>query len=85
CKPDDAWFDAAIRRAVSFRREILAIDATTDAYRVINADADGFAGLVVDRFADTLSIEVSSYAVLRRLPRWIQILHEALGTKREVV
>ena len=84
-KPDDAWFDAAIRRAVSFRREILALDATTDTYRVINADADGFAGLVVDRFADTLSIEVSSYAVLRRLPRWIQILHEALGTKREVV
>lgn len=84
-KPDEAWFEATLRRAVGLRREVLALDAVTDAYRVVNADADALAGLVVDRFGDTLSIEVSSYAVLRRLPRWIPLLHELLGTKREVV
>jgi 23S rRNA (cytosine1962-C5)-methyltransferase len=84
-RPDDAWFDAALRRAVALRRDVLGLDATTEAYRVINADADALSGLVVDRFGDTLSIEVSSYAVLRRLPRWTGVLHELLGTKREVV
>ena len=84
-KPDDAWFEAAIQRAISLRREILKLDAETDAYRVINGDGDFLSGLVVDKLGDTLSIEVSSIAVMRRLPRWIKILHEALGTKKEIV
>ena len=84
-KPDDAWFEAALRRAVALRREVLGLDATGDAYRLVNADGDGLSGLVVDRLGDTLSIEVSSYAVHRRLPRWLPILHEAAGTRREVV
>lgn len=84
-KPDDAWFEAAILRAISLRREILKLDAETDAYRVINGDGDFLSGLVVDKLGDTLSIEVSSIAVMRRLPRWIKILHEALGTKKEIV
>ena len=84
-KPDDAWFEAALRRAVALRREVLGLDAATDAYRLVNADGDGLSGLVVDRLGDTLSVEVSSYAVHRRLPRWLGILHEAAGTRREVV
>jgi hypothetical protein len=52
---------------------------------VINGDGDFLSGLVVDKLGDTLSIEVSSIAVMRRLPRWIKILHEALGTKKEIV
>jgi len=84
-RPDDAWFEAALRRAVALRRETLGLDATTEAYRVVNADGDGLPGLVVDRLGDTLSIEVSSLAVHRRLPRWLPILHAAAGTAREVV
>ena len=60
------------------------IDADTDAYRVVNADADFLSGLIVDRLGDVLSIEVSSIGVMRRLPRWIPILHDAVGTKREI-
>ena len=52
---------------------------------MVNADADFLSGLIVDRLGDVLSIEVSSYAVMRRLPRWIPILHDAVGTKREIV
>ncbi|MFN7339913.1 MAG: class I SAM-dependent rRNA methyltransferase [Opitutia bacterium] len=84
-KPDDAWFEAALRRAVALRREVLGLDAAGDAYRLVNADGDGLSGLVVDRLGDTLAVEVSSYAVHRRLPRWLAILHEAAGTRREVV
>ena len=84
-RPDDAWFEAALRRAVALRRETLGLDATTEAYRLVNADGDGLPGLVVDRLGDTLSVEVSSLAVHRRLPRWLPILHAAAGTTREVV
>ena len=84
-KPDDAWFEGAIRKAASLRKDLLKLDADTDAYRVINGDADFLSGLVVDRLGDVLSIEVSSIGVMRRLPRWIPILHDAVGTKREIV
>ena len=84
-KPDDAWFEQAIRRAAALRKDILKLDADTDAYRVVNADADFLSGLIVDRLGDVLSIEVSSIGVMRRLPRWIPILHDAVGTKREIV
>ena len=84
-KPDDAWFEQAIRRAAALRKDLLKLDADTDAYRVVNGDADFLSGLIVDRLGDVLSIEVSSLGVMRRLPRWIPILHDAVGTKREIV
>ena len=84
-RPDDAWFEQALRRAVALRRDLLKLDADTDAYRAVNGDADFLSGLIVDRLGDVLSIEVSSVGVMRRLPRWLPVLHDALGTKREIV
>ena len=73
-KPDDVWFEQAIRRAAALRKDLLKLDADTDAYRAVNGDADFLSGLIVDRLGDVLSIEVSSLGVMRRLPRWIPIL-----------
>lgn len=44
-------------RAVKLRREVLRLDETTNAYRVLHGDSDGLGGLVVDRYADVLSPE----------------------------
>ncbi len=84
-RPDAAWLEQALRRAVALRRDLLKLDADTDAYRAVNGDADFLSGLIVDRLGDVLSIEVSSVGVMRRLPRWLPVLHDALGTKREIV
>ena len=84
-RPDDAWFEQALRRAAGLRRDILRLDAETDAYRAVNGNADFLSGLIVDRLGDVISIEVSSVGVMRRLPRWLPVLHDALGTKREIV
>jgi 23S rRNA (cytosine1962-C5)-methyltransferase len=54
---DAGFFAARIKRAVELRRELLKLDAVTDAYRVVFSEADGLSGLVVDRFADTLVLE----------------------------
>ena len=45
----------------------------------------GLGGLVVDRYADVLSLEVSTLAVWQRLDRWLPLLHRRCGTKRHVV
>ncbi|MFY7817363.1 MAG: class I SAM-dependent rRNA methyltransferase [Akkermansiaceae bacterium] len=80
--PDEEFFLDAIRRAGSLRREILRLDDSTEAYRAIHGDADQLPGLVVDKFADVLSIEVSSLAVWQRLESWVPVLHETFATQR---
>jgi 23S rRNA (cytosine1962-C5)-methyltransferase len=38
--------------------QVLRLPERTDAFRVINSDGDGLSGLIVDKYADVLSIEV---------------------------
>jgi 23S rRNA (cytosine1962-C5)-methyltransferase len=74
-----------LRDAAALRKDWLRLDETTNAYRVVHADGDGLGGLVVDRYDDTLSVEVTSLGVFQRLTRWLPVLHDALGTKQAVV
>jgi 23S rRNA (cytosine1962-C5)-methyltransferase len=54
---DAGYFARKIGTAVAFRRDVLKLDAVTDAYRLVHSEADGLSGLVVDRFGDTVVIE----------------------------
>jgi 23S rRNA (cytosine1962-C5)-methyltransferase len=78
---DEAYFFEAIRTAVGLRRELLQLDETTEAYRLINSDGDGLSGLIVDRYGDVLLCEVTSLGMAQRLPEWLPLLHELAGTK----
>src|SRR5690606_4953835 len=49
---DAAWFAAKIAKAVQLRREVLDLDAGTNAWRVVHSEGDGLSGLVVDRYDD---------------------------------
>ncbi|HWB02914.1 MAG TPA: class I SAM-dependent rRNA methyltransferase [Verrucomicrobiales bacterium] len=82
---DESHFDHALDRAVSLRRDLLKLDDTTEAWRVISSDGDYLSGLTVDRYADVLCAEVHSLGVWQRLDGWMQRLHAALGTKRQIV
>lgn len=75
----------SLRRAVNWRREDCALDECTDAYRVIHGDSDGLGGLIVDRYADVLSLEVTCLGVWLRLKEWLPLLHELCGTTRHVI
>ncbi len=59
--PDEAvdtdFIAARIARAVALRRDMLDLDAASDAWRVINSEGDGLSGLIVDRYADILVVE----------------------------
>jgi len=67
---DDAFFEAALDRAVRFRREVLKLDSVTDAYRVVNSEGDGLSGLVADRLASFVVLELFSAGWFRKL-KWL--------------
>ena len=81
----EADLDARLERAVKLRRDTLHLDGQTNAYRVVFSDGDGIPGLTVDRYADVLSIEVTTLAVWVRLRRWLAKMHEILGTTQQVI
>jgi 23S rRNA (cytosine1962-C5)-methyltransferase len=82
-EPD--YFEQAIRAAVALRLDRLRLPESTDAFRVIHSDGDGIPGLMVDRFGDTLAIELSTTGAHQRVVEWLPLLHELLGTKRAVL
>jgi 23S rRNA (cytosine1962-C5)-methyltransferase len=63
---DEGFFARRIAEAVSLRRDVLKLDAVTDAYRLIHSEGDGLSGLVVDRFAGTLVVEYFSAGMFRQ-------------------
>ncbi|NBR10291.1 MAG: class I SAM-dependent rRNA methyltransferase, partial [Opitutaceae bacterium] len=77
----EEYFALAIRRAIALRQTLFKLDAQTDAYRVINSDGDGLSGLTIDRYADVLYCDVYSLGMFQRLPQFLPLLHELLGTK----
>src|SRR4051812_40667580 len=54
---DAAYFARRLDRAVELRRQVLGLDAVTDAYRLVHSEGDGLSGLVVDRFGSTIVVE----------------------------
>lgn len=72
-------------RAVDLRLKTLRLAEVSDAFRVVHSDGDRLSGLVVDRYADVLSVSVHCLGVWQRLPRWLPHLHARLGTRHAVV
>ena len=66
--PNDEHIALRVAKAVSFRRNLLKLDESTDAYRLVHAEGDGLSGLIADRFGEYVVIELFSLAMFRRLP-----------------
>lgn len=81
---DQTWKDK-LKSAVTLRRDILKLNAVSDAWRVIHAESDGLSGLVIDRFADVLSAETFGLGMYQRAERLMPMLAEQIGTKHWMV
>jgi 23S rRNA (cytosine1962-C5)-methyltransferase len=68
---DRAFFERRIHTAIALRAR-LPIDS--DGLRLVHGEADGLPGLVVDRYADTLSVQFLSAGA----ERWKPVLADAL-------
>lgn len=62
---DAAFFARKLDAAIALRRDVLNLDAVTDAYRLVHSEADGLSGLVVDKFGPTIVLEFFSAGMFR--------------------
>ena len=62
---DEDFFRRRLDQAITLRRQILGLDAVTDAYRLVHSEGDGLSGLVVDRLASTIVLEFFSAGMFR--------------------
>jgi len=71
---DDAWWRQHLRAALDRRRGLF--DGRTNGYRWVNGESDGWPGLVLDRYDETLVLKLYTAAWLPRLGE----IHHALLT-----
>lgn len=74
---DEQWWGRRIKRALS-TRTLLKLEPETNAYRLVNAEADRIPGLVVDKYGHYLVIQALTFAVDRRKEMLISLLGELL-------
>ncbi|HOW72062.1 MAG TPA: class I SAM-dependent rRNA methyltransferase [Phycisphaerae bacterium] len=82
---DDAFFAARIDHALAWRKRLIGSDPGTDVYRLVHAEGDLISGLIAERYADWIAIEVFSLGVFRRLDLFKRLLGEQTGVSRFVV
>lgn len=78
---DRAFLRERLQRAVRARRQCgLGTDpAVTDAFRLVHAEADGLPGLIVDRYADVLIVQILTLAMEKVRPLLVEVLAELLA------
>lgn len=84
-RPDESLLNQRVAQAVKFRRQVLALEGHTDAYRLIHAEGDGLSGLIADRFGQHVVIELFSLAMFRRLHKIQDAIVDAGLNVREFV
>lgn len=69
---NDDWWAARLDAALLRRAPLFGPD--TDGYRAVNGESDGWPGLVVDRYADTLVVKLYTAAWFPHLERVLDLL-----------
>ncbi len=77
---DTDFWRRRLARAIA-GRSALATDATTTAYRLVYAEADGLPGLVVDRYGDWLVVQCLTLGMARHQDEIVALLAEMLSPR----
>jgi 23S rRNA (cytosine1962-C5)-methyltransferase len=72
---DAAFFAARLKRAAALRDEIYP----RPFYRLLHAEGDGTPGLVIDRFGDTLTVQIGTAGMEKQLPAILMALDQVLS------
>lgn len=75
-----AFWQRKIEQAIA-GRTLLNLEPVTTAYRLINAEADGLPGLVVDKYGDYLVMQCLTLGIDRRKKMLAQLLADLLNPK----
>jgi 23S rRNA (cytosine1962-C5)-methyltransferase len=79
---DSAFWAQRTRTAIERRA---AISGDTDGYRVLNGENDGFPGLILDRYSDTLVLKLYSPVWIPHLRSLVAVMDEELHPKALVL
>ena len=79
--PDAHWLGQRLDAALGLRQRFFA----EPYYRLVYGDADGLSGLVIDRFADVLVVQVGSAGMEARLPLLLELLTERFAPRAIVL
>lgn len=77
---NEAWYEEKINQAIASRAHLLTAK-DTNAYRLIFSEADFLPGLIVDKYADFLSVQILSTGIEKAKSTIIEILVRALQPK----
>jgi len=77
--PDDAWLSARVAASVARRAHLTS---RTDAIRLVFGEADSLPGLIVDRYADQLVVQLMAAGVDARREAIVDALVTATGASR---
>jgi 23S rRNA (cytosine1962-C5)-methyltransferase len=80
---DGNWWRARLKETIGKRSSLM--DAQTNGYRCINGESDGWPGLVLDRYAETLVVKIYTAAWLPRLEEVVGLIKEQLPDGRIVL
>ena len=78
------WLHKRLSQAIELRRQ-LGILEPSDGARVVFSESDQLSGLIVDRYADFLSLQINSLAMAQRLDQIVPILIELLRPRGIVI
>lgn len=76
---DEAWYTQKINTAITSRTHLLTKDTNTN--RLIFSEADFLPGLIVDKYADFLSVQILSTGIEKAKSILLQILVKTLQPK----
>jgi len=76
----DFW-KQKLQSAIAYRRSLgfgMFTDKHSNAYRLVNSEADGLSGLTIDRYGDALCVQFTSLAMYHRRHLWYELLLDLL-------
>lgn len=80
---DSTWWSDRVTQTVNRRAGFF--DDQTNGYRLINGESDGWPGLVLDRYADTLVLKLYSAAWLTHFEEIANLIRSKLAPERLVL
>ena len=85
-KLDGNWFNQSLAASIAKRQVLLDPEKPqTNGYRLVNGESDGFPGMVVDRYADTLVVKLYTPAWIPHLRQIVYGLRKAQNHNRLVL
>lgn len=82
---EEDLFRRLLRLTLEWRQHLMGADPGTDVYRLVHSEGDALSGLIAERYADVIAIEIFSLGVFRRIELFKRLFAELTGIERFVV